>query len=160
MIDKSLLIDEIVRVLNEELTTILSAAKFAREAATHEESKPEDQYDTRGLEASYLAGAQSERALQIERLIAMYKQLPVTTIQSNEQIGIGSLIEIESNRKRQWYFLVQQGGGISVTLDGKTILVITPSAPLGEAIFGKKSGELVEVEVQNKIREYHIITFF
>ena len=45
----------------EDLLVMTKAALAAHEAATHSESKAEDQYDTRGLEASYLAGAQSKR---------------------------------------------------------------------------------------------------
>lgn len=36
--------------------------------ATHEDTKAENKYDTHGLEASYLARAQSERVLDLKTL--------------------------------------------------------------------------------------------
>ncbi|NBU22139.1 hypothetical protein EBS43_12140, partial [bacterium] len=62
LIQKSQILASIVQKLNHELQTIELSAQAALEAATHEESKAEDQHDTRGLEASYLARAQASRA--------------------------------------------------------------------------------------------------
>src|SRR5581483_11142644 len=59
--DKRRLVETVQQHLAEELATLMQAAKAAHEAATHEESKAEDQHDTRGLEASYLAGSGAAR---------------------------------------------------------------------------------------------------
>ena len=65
---------QIIKSFEEQIAQALSvmtqAALHAHEAATHGESKAEDQYDTRGLEASYLAGAQSRRAMELEEALA------------------------------------------------------------------------------------------
>ncbi len=61
------------------------AALATYEAATHEESKPENEYDTRGLEASYLAGAQAKRTAEIEELLIILKHLDVKKIHSAGQ---------------------------------------------------------------------------
>lgn len=70
---KKKLIELICAQLEKDLQTAIAAAVATYEAATHEESKPENEYDTRGLEASYLAGAQSKRAGEIEELLAICK---------------------------------------------------------------------------------------
>jgi transcription elongation GreA/GreB family factor len=154
LLDKKRLVEEILVTLNTELTALVAAAQAAHLAATHEESKAEDQYDTRGLEASYLAVAQSERASQIERVIAMYKALP---LQSHDTISAGSLIELQQGSRKSLYFLVAQGGGLSLNLEGKTVNVITPAAPLGEELNGRKAGETIEVEIQNQFKEFKIL---
>ena len=60
--DKQAIIDRLVEKLQSEAEALVRAAQAAHEAATHEESRAEDHHDTRGLEASYLAGAQAQRA--------------------------------------------------------------------------------------------------
>ena len=60
-INKSSLVDHIKKQLTEDFEILKAAALATYEDATHEESKPENEYDTRGLEASYLAGAQGKR---------------------------------------------------------------------------------------------------
>jgi hypothetical protein len=95
------LIQAILAKLKLELGAVLAAAKSAHEAATHAESKAEDQYDTRGLEASYLAEAQAKRAAELERLVRMYEALLATTDHPPaEAIGPGSLVELELAGKR------------------------------------------------------------
>ncbi|MEZ4872724.1 MAG: hypothetical protein R2827_10915 [Bdellovibrionales bacterium] len=52
MIEKSRIIQNIVEELKREFHTLAENAMEAREAAISEESKAENKYDTRGLEAS------------------------------------------------------------------------------------------------------------
>ena len=46
---------------------------------------------------------------------------------------------------------------MTVTYDGKKILVITPQAPLGEALIGRRVGDAVEVETSKTSLEYEIL---
>lgn len=154
--EKRKVIDAILAELQRELESLTAAAKAAREAATHEESKPEDQYDTRGLEASYLAGAQAERALQIQKLISQFRLMSPLEAAAGASIGPGMLVELESDGRKSLYFLAPQGGGLSVRIAGRPIQVLTPQAPLGEALLGRRAGDSVEVEVQGSEREYII----
>lgn len=158
MVSKQKIVEQILTHLNEELSRMLEAAKASHEAATHEESRSEDKHDTRGLEASYLAGAQANRAAELKRQISIYRLLPIKEFTSADSIGPGALIELEFNQRRNFYFLVGQGEGMSLRVDGQMIQVITPRAPLGEALLGRKSGDWVEVEMGNQSREYQIIS--
>jgi transcription elongation GreA/GreB family factor len=157
MLDKQRLLDHIVLRLNEELQNLVQAAKAAHEAATHDESKAEDAHDTRGLEASYLAGAQAARAGEIQRLISVFKQLPIRSFDPDEAVAIGALIELETSGKRSLHLLAPMGGGISVQVGDKTVQIITPQAPLGDALVGREAGDEVEIEAQGRTREYTIL---
>lgn len=152
---KEKVIAAIIEKLREELTAVTLSAKAAHEAATHSESKAEDQYDTRGLEASYLADAQAKRAGELQKLIALFQSLPIQ--EGRPSVTPGSLVELETNGKKLFYFLVQEGGGNSVTFEGRVIQVITPKSPLGDALFDRKAGEVIEVESQVHTREYRIL---
>lgn len=157
MIDKRVLIEGIVAKLTEELETLNRAVRAAHEAATHEESKAEDQYDTRGLEASYLASAQANRAAELQSQINLFKFLPIRDKPEAHAVEVGSLVELDLDGRKLLYFLVSQGGGISIRLESATVQVITPLAPLGEALLGRRVGEVVEVELQDSVREYEVL---
>jgi transcription elongation GreA/GreB family factor len=159
-LNKQELMNRIIDKLNQELSAITLSAEAAHAAATHEESRAEDKHDTRGLEASYLADAQARRAAELKRLIAGYKFLPLRHFGNKDAIAPGALVELDLNAKRSFYFLVHQGGGISVQLGGKTIQVIAILAPLGNALVGKKVGDDVEIESDHLAREYEIISVY
>jgi hypothetical protein len=57
--DKARIIEQIVASLSESLAVLEKAARASHAEATHESSKAESKYDTRGLEAAYLAGGQA-----------------------------------------------------------------------------------------------------
>ena len=153
---KRKLIDEIIQLLNADLELVTRSALTAHEEATHEESQAEDRHDTRGLEASYLAAAQASRASELQRLIQVYRFLHLPEYQSGDLIGPGALVELDLNGRRSCYFLVPQGGGMSLLLEGKPVRVITPNTPLGDALLGQSVGSLVEVESGEVQREYRV----
>jgi len=139
--NKCAIIQKIVSRLTEELQVYFRAAQFSRAEATHESSKAENKYDTRGLEASYLARGQSRQAAEIQSAIAEFEKLPVKKFGSDEPIGLGALVELEHGGEKSFYFIGPRAGGTEVLHDKKEILVITPQSPLGEQLMGKKSGD-------------------
>ncbi|HEY1079722.1 MAG TPA: hypothetical protein VGE46_06475 [Bdellovibrio sp.] len=155
--DKKKLIETIRAQLLKDLSVLKEAALATYEAATHEESKPENEYDTRGLEASYLAGAQAKRISEIEELLVIYKHLDLKDFGPNDKINATALVEVEFNGKHSFFFIMAKGGGLSVPFDGKTIQVITPNSPLGEAMQDLLKGGVAVVETGDQVREYEII---
>src|SRR3954468_23477478 len=133
------------------------AAKDAREAATHEEAKPENDKDTRAIEASYLAGAQANRVRDLSGIVNALEFLPLRAFGPADPIAAAALVEIDVEGKRACYFLAPQGGGLRVTIDGVVVQVITPPSPVGRALLGRVAGEVVEVRTEGGLREYEII---
>jgi transcription elongation GreA/GreB family factor len=156
-LDKKKLIKAILEKLEKDLETTINSARAALEEATHEDNKPENEYDTRGLEASYLAGAQAERAAQIEEQIIIYKHLEPKDFGDNEPISSTALVEVELNNKTSFVFVMSKGGGLILEFEGHAIQVVTPNSPLGEALLGLKSGDVAVVEVGSRTREYEIL---
>ena len=139
--NKHAIIKKIIGRLTDELEIYFRAAQFSRAEATHESSKAESKYDTRGLEASYLARGQSKQAAELEAAIAEFEKLPAKKFTAAEPIGLGALVELENNGEHLFYFIGPRAGGTKILHDQKEILVITPQSPLGEQLMGKKSGE-------------------
>jgi len=76
-VNKRELVDKVVEQLTAEVEGLFKAARAAHAEATHEQSKAEDKYDTRGLEASYLTRGQSRQAAEIGQAIAEFQALPL-----------------------------------------------------------------------------------
>jgi transcription elongation GreA/GreB family factor len=148
-LNKDTIIKKITARLTEELQVYFRAAQFSRAEATHESSKAENKYDTRGLEASYLARGQSKQAAEIEAAIAEFEKLPVKNFGAEDPIGLGALVELENGGENVFYFIGPRAGGTEILHDKKEILVITPQSPLGEQLFGKKAGERLQLALGN-----------
>jgi len=146
-INKRVLIKKIIARLTDELEVYFRAAQAARAEATHEQSKPENKYDTRGLEASYLARGQSKQAAEIEAAIEAFQHLDVRAFSSLDPIETGAVVEIELNGERLLYFIGPKAGGTEVLHEKREVLVITPQSPLGEQLHGKKQGDKLQLQL-------------
>jgi transcription elongation GreA/GreB family factor len=155
-VTKKELIQAIVSHLQQELTQMETAARAAHEAATNPESQAEDSHDTRGIEASYLAGAQAKRAADIQKQIQLIQLLPTKTYTAQEPISLGACVELVQDGRKALYFLIPQGGGIQLPWGSQKLNLISSSSPLGEELLGRKQGDTIEVESQNGVREYEV----
>src|SRR5690349_8797282 len=145
--NKRAIVKKIISKLTEDMELSIKAARTAHEEATHEESKAEDKYDTRGLEAAYLAGGQARQAAEIEKSIAQYESLALAKFGAKDPIDLTALVEMESDGERIFYFLGPASGGLEFIHDSKQVLVITPQAPLGQNLIGRKQGDKVKMKI-------------
>src|SRR5258708_11033932 len=134
------LLTRIIAQLAAELQAITSAALATHAEATNEENKAEDKYDTRGLEASYLAHGQSKAAEEAAQAVAHFSALPVRDFTAGEPISPGALVRLEG-RGRSHYFIGPRAGGTEIEAGGDPVLVITPQSPLGRQLMGRKQGD-------------------
>jgi hypothetical protein len=128
---KAKLIQKIVASLSESLALLEKAARASHAEATHESSKAESKYDTRGLEAAYLAGGQARQARDIWDSINLYRALPVRDFAPEEPIDLTALVELDVNGTRALYFIGPRNGGLEIECKRKEITVLTPQSPLG-----------------------------
>jgi transcription elongation GreA/GreB family factor len=155
--NKRIIIKKIIAKLVGELEVYFRAAQFSRAEATHESSKAENKYDTRGLEASYLARGQSKQAAEIAAAIAEFEKLPAKNFGADEPIGLGALVELENGGETLFYFIGPRAGGTEILHDKKEVLVITPQSPLGEQLLGKKSGDCPQLNLGGQRQPSRII---
>jgi transcription elongation GreA/GreB family factor len=146
----------IITRLTHDLELFLSAAKTAHKAATHEESVPDNKYDTLALEASYVAQGQANRAQDIKRSLDIYKQL--TLVSDPASIRLTSLVTIEADDgSRRELFIGPAEGGLKIRDHRTEIMVITPASPLGRELLGKSLGDFVEIEAGSNFIGYEIV---
>jgi len=154
--NKRALIKKIVARLADELEVYFRAAQASRAEATHEQSKAENKYDTRGLEASYLARGQSRQAAEIQAAIAAFENLDARKFGAGEPIDVGAFVELEFNAEKSAYFIGPRAGGTEVLHDKREVLVITPQSPLGEQLLGRKQGDLLKLNLAGVQNQYHV----
>ncbi len=150
--NKRAILKKITDKLIGELEVYFRAAEYARAEATHEQNKAENKYDTRGLEASYLARGQSKQAAELEAAIVEFEKLGTKKFAPGDAIAVGALVELEQLGEKNFYFLGPRAGGTEIEHDRKEILVITPQSPLGEQLMGKKSGDAFQLKLGKEMR--------
>ena len=156
--NKSLIRQQILERLNDELNAARAALQSAHEAATHEDSVAENKYDTFGLEAAYLAHGQAVRVQEIEQAIAAYRNLPLAEASPGGAVRLGMLVTLESaTGARKRVFLGPDGAGVKVSENGREIVVITPRSPLGQSLLGKLEGVEVVIEANGARQLFEIL---
>ncbi|MBP9681286.1 MAG: GreA/GreB family elongation factor [Bacteriovorax sp.] len=157
MFDKKIVLDSLLENLRRELAEVEAAAHSAKDLATQDDLKSEGKYDTRAIEASYLASAQLKRVEEIKIDIQMLEELE---LQPSQQLQMGSLALIEFNAQKRYYFLTSTSGGTMLTINGENVLVISVFSPLGSEALGAKKGESFEVETPKETRVYKVLDVY
>lgn len=158
--NKTALVGKIIAALAEELKGYERSARAAHDVATDKESKAENKYDTRGLEASYLAHGQSRQALEVMQAMQQYETLALREFATDEAIHLGALVELErrSGKKveRALYFIGPCAGGTEIQSEGRDVLVVTPHSPIARELVGLKRGERMKIQISGKGESYRV----
>lgn len=154
---KHALLKAILAALQAELDTFTRAAQAARAEATDPQSRAEHKYDTRGLEASYLAAGQARQVAELEAAIAAFQALPLKRFGDGQAVAMGALVELERNQEQATYFIGPCAGGTEVTVAKRTVLVITPQSPLGRQLQGRVAGQQFDVEIGGKQQRTRVV---
>lgn len=143
---KEVLRAQILAHLAADLRLQESAARLAHDEAISEESRPENKYDTHSQEAAYLAEGQARLVREIGESIALYQTLALPGFPVGAPAAAGALVEIGRPGRSAWYFVGPRAGGLELALpDGRTVLVVTPTSPLGRQLIGRRVGDAVEL---------------
>ncbi|PVZ09216.1 MULTISPECIES: GreA/GreB family elongation factor [unclassified Pseudomonas] len=156
--NKTALLAGIVAKLEQDHDLLMRAVQTARDAATHEQSKAENKYDTRGLEASYLAHGQARRLQEIAQALARYRALKVQPHDPEIGIRTGDMLNLRADDgSSRNLFLGPDAAGLRLELGGQAWLVITLQAPLGQALRGLGEGDEVTLSLEGGAKGYAIV---
>lgn len=155
-LNKSEIIKKFIEAIESELKTLKTAAKNTADYATDSENKPENKYDTRGLEASYLAGAQAQRVAEMQDVLLCFRSQNIKIFHDGAVISISALVEVFSSEKTQFLLIMPLGGGQTIQFQSAMIQVVTPASPLGKALIGQFVGETITILAGGQKREYEI----
>ncbi|APG28745.1 transcription elongation factor GreAB [Syntrophotalea acetylenivorans] len=156
--NKQALLSQIIVRLESDYALLLQAAKTSHAAATHEENIPDNKYATLGLEASYLAQGQANRAQDILGALKAFRQMVLQEFSLDSKIRLTALVELEDDEGRnRLVFLGPAAGGLRLDFEQEEIMVITPESPLGRGLLGKQAGDQIIVKT-GALREYEIVS--
>jgi len=154
--DKAPVLEKIINSLQHELETYIRAAKFSHAEATAEENRAENKYDTRGLEASYLAAGQANKVVELEGAITSFEELK--NMPAIDSVGIGALLKLDQGGTTEFYFIGPTAGGTEVEMDGTEILIITPESPLGSQLMGLEAGQKSTLNLAGRKQKVQVIS--
>ncbi len=141
---KSDLLETIRGGLRGRLDRLSQAAFEAHAAATDPGSKAESKYDTRSLEASYLATGQAKQVEDLAEAVRIFEALSLPDFLPDDPIDAGALVETRLNGETTWFLLAPACGGMEVSHDGREITLLTPESPLYRKLSGLRAGEKLE----------------
>jgi transcription elongation GreA/GreB family factor len=145
---KAALKAELIATLSADLELLEREQQATREAATHEQAKPENSKDTRALEQSYLARGQAMRVEELREALARVKATAVTPRGADAQAELGALVIAEGEDGERRFLIMPAGGG--TRLGGGAVQVVTPQSPMGRALLGKREGDEASLSAGGK----------
>lgn len=162
VIDKNKLLDLLIFKVEESLSRAKRARETSQKDANEAPGAMISRYDSAKEESQYLAGAQKQREIVIERglaaLILLQRELSKYP-QSNTAV-IGALLIIESESKQSYVFLAPYGGGTIVRCCEEDILVITRESPFGSVLWGMEEGDYATLKKGIYIQEFEILKIY
>lgn len=142
---KMLLIEKTCRELRARLEKLALAAREAHEAATDPGSRAESKYDTRSLEASYLASGQARQLAGLVEVARVLESLSLPDLDGTGVIEPGALVEVAMADGSVRFLLVPAGGGLEVTDDDGVVTMLTPESPLYQKLLGLEVGDELDL---------------
>ena len=141
---KSALLEQIRTDLRARLDRLSKAAQEAHAAATDPGSKAEGKYDTRSLEASYLAVGQAKQVDELAEALRIFETLTLPDFGMDDAIDAGALVEVELAGGSSFFLLVPASGGLVVSHKRLEITLLTPASPLYQKLLGLRIGDTLE----------------
>ncbi len=138
------LLEQIRTELRAQLERLTKAAHEAHAAATDPGSKAESKYDTRNLEASYLAVGQARQVDELAASLRIFETLALPDFEPDAAIDAGALVEAELHGSPAFFLLVPTSGGLVIAHAGMEITLLTPDSPLYQKLLGLRSGDSLE----------------
>ena len=155
-VDKRALLSAIDRQLAIEIAAATSRAKATAASATHDEARAEDDKDTRAIEESYLARGQAQRVADLEYERGLLRTVEIHSLEGM-RVAVGALVRLEDDDDMRFVFVVPAGGGRRVDVDGLTVQLVTPLAPLGAALIGCAVDDDIELTLRGQKRGFTIV---
>ena len=139
--DKTEFFNHLLETLREECRKAVDASKDAAAYATNEESRAESQWDTQGLEASYLAAGQAGQARQCAEMIETLQSERDELVGPRQTISLGALFSCEMGGATEWFFFAGVAGGQVVPTQCGEVTVITARSPLINRLRQLRAGD-------------------
>ena len=141
---KYALLEKIRAELRSRLERLSKAAFEAHAAATDPGSKAEGKYDTRSLEASYLAAGQARQVDELAEAVRIFETLTLPDFAIGDVIDAGALVQVDLDGEIAYFLLVPACGGMEIEHEDCDITLLTPDSGLYRKLLGMSAGESLD----------------
>lgn len=145
--EKRQLLSALKARVKRECAAAIEAQQQTQAGMTHEESRPENDKDTRAIESSYLARGQAARVVALRAEVVALEALQLRRFGEEDPVAVGAYVELEdAHGTTTGYFLAPAGAGEQLHVSSASVQVITPSSPLGRALLGARVDDDIELD--------------
>ncbi len=153
--EKEKICKKILEMAEKARDDIKKSQKGAQERANEAEGAMVSRYDTFKEEGQYLAYGLKLRLNELISEVEITKDIISNTpLRENKTVQIATFVtvELESGVEKRFFIFPAMGG----SKIGKNT-IITPSSPIGKALFNKEEGETFQLLLSGKKTEGEIV---
>lgn len=159
--DKSAILELVVRKLQDQMTTNTQGLDRVRQGAIDAPGAMQSKSDTTKVELGRVADQLLEvidkrrREADALREFAAGMKSGICTA-----IGVGALAYIEiDGTEEQTFFFLPAAAGMHLEVDGLSVQVVSMDAPFTRNLLGRRAGETITVPISRGVtRTYYIIS--
>ena len=143
------------KAMEEAQNAFLLAKDSYASAIEHSRSddmKSEGKYDTRAIEAGYLASAKKSRMEELKRHMIALEKLDIS---EKRAISVGSLVRFDQEGKERLVF-VTPGTSAKIQIKNLTVQALSVDSPLIREAIGLELGETLSLETPQGESEYEV----
>lgn len=150
---KQKILERLIQETSARLVSAQASYQSALEHSRSDDMKSEGKYDTRAIEAGYLASAKKQRVDELQgELLALKRML----IKDQSKASMGSLVKVECERKESTYFLCPVSDP-NLDIEGEIFSAISITSPFGKEVMGLEEGDAFELTTPKGTKEYLIL---
>ena len=142
---KEKILRQILKTLQETLAIAKKGYEESTKDAQEAEGAMQSRYSTFKEESQYLLVGYAGKVNEITSIIEGVEKLLFDTICINNQVGVGSLVEVRNLNTSEeiLYFIIRNGGGILIDLPEykKEVFVISVQTPVAKSLINKLVGD-------------------
>ncbi len=140
--DKQIILNDIMKQLDTHIERIGHAYTTVQQAAHDAPGRMQSRYDTSKVENSWLADGIGDRLVELEDQRDTLRRFRVPR-EPSEELFAGYIAIVAHGTEKTHYLMLPACGGATAKQDGVEITVITPVAPIGQALLLKKKGDRI-----------------
>lgn len=160
-------IEELKRIYSKAIADAHQAESRAATASVEIQKEARRKEDTKGAtEAGRLAVGHRRRRQranrELETLIA-FAAAGVRDFRRQDAVGLGAFVDVSvesvDGREERTLFVLPVGAGNELAGPGGDgfVHVVTPASPVGKALLGARVGDVVEVVIDGKDKEWELL---
>ncbi|MCK4547224.1 MAG: GreA/GreB family elongation factor [Candidatus Eisenbacteria sp.] len=154
---KKIVLERIRKKLTKQIRAANKTVEQAREVFQVGNDRAENRGERGAIqEKSWLLSAQAGRLDELRRQLYAIQQ---TEVKMQRTVAPGALVYLRdsSTGEEEIYLLHPDLGGMQIELEGMTVFSVSPAAPLGAAMVGKKAGDTIELDLPMGTRRLKVM---